>query len=118
MSTTVQNIQWIRRSIYHEKNTTITTTFGGIEYLLDQTAVPLSFLPSRSLDGFFNTLKGDLRPCTLINWREEIINRRDLDDIVSEQAVQFAGQDDVWTSPFLDGETSYSHETALEHRLH
>ena len=114
MSTNIQNIQGIHRSVIHEKNTTITKTFGDAEYLLDQIAVPLlSFRRSRSLNGFSNSLKGDLRPCTLINWGEEDSDKQDLDAIISN----FTVHDDVWTPAFLDGETRFSHEKALEHCL-
>lgn len=115
MSTNVQNIQMIHRPVIHENNTTITTTFGDTGYLLAQIAVPLlSFRRSCSLDGFFNSLKGDLRPCTLITWPEEKIDRGDLDAIISSLAVQ----DDSWTPAFNRGETSHSHENALEQCLH
>lgn len=115
MSTNVQNIQGIHRSVIHERNSTITKTFGDAEYLLDQIAVPpLCFRCSRSLNGLFNSLKGDLRPCTLIKRREEDSDKQDLDAIISN----FTVHDDVWTPAFLEGETSFSHEKALENCLH
>ena len=94
----------------HAQNTTIVTTFGGIEYYLDQApAQVITLQPSRPLVRLFSSLSGDLFPCTVINSSKDQLNKEDLDAI----SAKFALHDDVWTQAFLEGETRCRREIAI-----
>ena len=93
------------------QRTTIIASFGGIKYYVDPAPVQvISFQPSRPSDGFFSSLNGDLRPCTVIDNSNDHLNKEDLDTITSNLALH----DDVWTPAFLEGETSRRHKFAIE----
>ena len=95
----------------HGQSTSIIASFGGIRYYVDPTpAQIISFQPSRPSDGFSSSLKGDLRPCTVIDYSNDHFNKLDLDNVVSNVALH----DDVWTSAFMKGETSRRRQSAIE----
>ena len=108
MSTTVQHFQAMQA---HGQNTTTITSFGGIEYYLDPAAAQaISFQTPRPSNGFFDSLKGDLHACTVIDYLRDHFNEEDLAAISSD----FALRDDVWTPAFLEGEASCHYEIATE----
>ena len=85
---------------------TIIASFGGIKYYVDpEPAQVISFQPSRPSDSFFSGLNEDLRPCTVISSLNDHLDKEDLGSITSI----FSVLDDVWTSAFLEGETSRRH---------
>ena len=95
----------------HGQSTSIIACFKGIKYYVDPApAQVISFQPSRPSDGFFGSLSEDLRPCTVIDYSKDHIKQQDLDNIISNIAVY----DDVWTSAFMEGETSRRHKFAPE----
>lgn len=97
MSTTMRKSKTSEESTAYEQSTTV--VIGEIEYYLDQApAHVITFQPSRPLDGLSSRLKGDLRPCTVINWSKDQLNKEDLDSI----SAGFALHDDVWTPAFLE----------------
>ena len=108
MSMTVQNFRAMKT---HEQSAVTITSFGGIEYYLGPaTAQIISIRPSRPSDGFFGSLKGDLRACTVIDHYKDDFNKDDIAVVSSE----FAQRDDVWTPAFLEGEASSYYEIATE----
>ena len=95
----------------HGQSTSILAIFGGIRYYVDPApAQVISFQPSRPSDGFFSSLKGDLRPCTVIDYSNDHFDKHDLDNIISNVALH----DDVGTSAFIKGETSCRHQSAIQ----
>ena len=99
----------------HGQSTSIIASFGGIKYYIDPTpAQVISSQPSPPSDGFFrslkSSLKGDLRPCTVMDYSNDRFDRQDLDDIISNVGLH----DDVWTSAFMMGETSRRHKPTIE----
>ena len=89
---------------------TTIASFGGIKYYVDPKPVQvISFQPSRPTDGFFSSINGDLRPCTVISSSDESLNMERLDAI----PAFFTHFDDVWTSAFLEGETNRRHQYAI-----
>ena len=94
----------------HGQNTSIVASFGGIKYYIDPTPVHVLSQPSHPMDGFFSSLTGDLRPCTVLDYSNDRFNRQDVDNIISNLDLH----DDVWTSAFMMGETSHRHKTAIE----
>ena len=77
-------------------------SFGGFGYYLDHPAADvISFQPSRPANDFFSRHKGDVSPCTVINWSKAQFNQDDLNTVTSKLALQ----DDVWTPAFLEGTT-------------
>ena len=93
---------------------TTIASFGGIKYYVDpKPAQVISFQPSRPTDGFFGSLNGDLRPCTVIDDSIDHLNMEGLGNIASF----FAHYDDVWTSAFLEGETNRWSQTCNRVRL-
>lgn len=90
--------------------TTVVTTFGGIEYYIDQAPAQVITFQSPRSDGHFSSLKGDLLPCTVIKWSEDQLDKEDLD----ATSAKFALHDDVWQPAFLEGETSCRHGIAIE----
>ena len=104
MSTIVPSIQAAHA---HGQITTTFTSFGGIEYYLDPAAAQvISFQPSRPSDGFFGSLKGDLRPCTVVHQSKDYLDKEDLDAFTLDLALH----DDVWTPAFSEGKTSCRYE--------
>ena len=109
MSTDVRDSQATQ---VHGQCTSIIASFGGIKYYVDPTpAHVISFQPSRPSDGFFSSFKGDLRPCTVLDYSNDCSNRQDLDKIISNVDLH---DDDVWTSAFMMGKTSRRHKSAIE----
>ena len=94
-----------------EHSVTTIASFGGIKYYVDPKPVQvISFQPSRPTDGFFSSLNGDLRPCTVIGTSDELLNVEGLGTYSSF----YARYDDVWTSAFLEGERNRRHKYAIE----
>ena len=111
MSTIVPKIQATRESRAYGRINTVIVTFGDFEYYVDQSSAHvITVQPSRPLDGIFTGLKGDLLPCTVIDWAKEQLKKEDLNAI----SANFALRDDVWTPAFLESETSRRHEIAFE----
>ena len=109
MPTSVRNSQ--AAQAHGQSTSIIIASFGGIQYYVDPTPAKLiSFRPSRPSDGFFNSLNGDLGPCTVIDYSNDHLNKQNLDNIISNIALH----DDVWTSAFTQGETSRRHQSAIE----
>ena len=108
MSTSMQTIQGIHASETREQTTTFSTSFGGIEYYLDQS--PAEIISSQApAEGLFSGSQGEVLPCTVINWSEDQLKKVDLDAI----STKFALRDDVWTSEFLEGKTSCRLEVSI-----
>lgn len=106
MSTCMRNTQAAHDFRIYGQSTTVLANFGEINYCLDQTQPQvISFQPCRPSDGRFSSLKEDLLRCTLIYCSKDRLSKEDLDAVNSK----FALYDDVWTSAFFEGETSYGH---------
>lgn len=111
MSTIVPEIQATHDSRFYGPSNTVIVTFGEIHYYLDQApAHVISFQPSRPLDGLFRCLKGDVLPCTVIDWSKDQLSKEDLIAI----GARCVSHDDVWTPIFLAGETSCRHEIKIK----
>ena len=90
---------------------TTIASFGGIKYYVDpEPAQVVLYQPARPSDGFFSSLNGDLRPCTVIICSANNHTRESLTNITSV----FSNLDDVWTPAFYEGETSRRHTLAIE----
>ena len=111
MSTIVPEIQATHGSKFYGQSNTFVGTFGEIHYYLDQVpAHVISFQPSRPSDGLFGGLRGDVLPCTVIDWSKDQLSKEDLIAL----CARFVLHDDVWTPVFLAGETSRHHEITVE----
>ena len=111
---TVQGIPSAHSLGVSERRTTTITTFGNVQYLLDQVAAQvISFGPSRRFKDFLTSPKGELRPCTVIEWSKDHLDKHDLNVLRSD----FAVQDDVWMPEFLEGEIYCCNEAAVDHCL-
>ncbi len=110
MSTNVGELQAKRGLEACGQRITTIATFGDNEYYLDPAAAEvISFQPSPPSNGFFDSLKGDLRPCTTINRSKDQLGNEDFHVITSD----FTLHDDIWTPAFLEGKTSYRLKVAL-----
>ncbi len=110
MSTNVGELQAKRGLEAHGHKITTIASFGDNEYYLDPAAAEvISFQPSPPWHDFFDSLEGDLHPCTVINRSKDQLDNEDFHIITSD----FTLHDDVWTPAFLEGETSYRLKVAL-----
>lgn len=107
MSTSVRTIQGIHASETRGQ-TKISTTFGEIEYNLDQAPAGIISFQAPA-EGLISGSQGDVLPCAVINWSEDQLKKADLDAI----STKFALRDDVWTSEFLEGKTSCRFEISI-----
>ena len=90
---------------------TTIASFGGIKYYVDpEPAQVILYQPDRPSDGFFSSLNGDLRPCTVIACSDDSHTRESLVNVNSF----FSQFDDVWTPAFYEGETNHRHKLAIE----
>lgn len=110
MATVVRNMQATHDLENDERSTTIITSLGGIDYYLDGSAAVVIFSQLlRPSNAFSNSIEGDLRPCTVVDWSKDHLNKEDLSAISSKYTVH----DDVWTPAFLEGENILSDKNSI-----
>ena len=92
MFTIVPEIQATHDSRFYGPSNTLIVTFGEIHYYFDQApAHVISFQPSRNSAGLFGGFKGDVLPCTVIDWSKDQLSKEDLISI----SARFISHDDV-----------------------